>query len=162
MVPHFPRANSNPYHYSISNKAMEIPLADMNNDVKTMLQCVFEKTSTTEDHSLLEWGLDELPVLPIAFQVKGYVDERMTELKEMLLSDHKLWPDNIDSTNPCPVCSSGITVDSSTPLSGGKSCGALIIDAQSVHESSKQCDHMKGVERICCPSESGSIAVRRN
>ena len=67
-------------------EAMEMAMSDIHDDLKTMIQCAFNQESTTP-YKLLKWGLDKFPVLPIAFQIEGYVDARMAELKEMLSMD---------------------------------------------------------------------------
>jgi len=71
--------------------AMVIPLGDIHEDVRVMVGCAFNGTSDPEKkykYKLVKDGLDSLKgPKPLAFQVPGYVEARMTELKQMLNRD---------------------------------------------------------------------------
>lgn len=65
-------------------------------------------------------------------------------------------PEIVDTGTSCSVCSGGLTVDSSVSLGGGRTCGGLIIDAQTINEDSPECAAMKTVEGTCCPPSPDS------
>jgi len=61
-------------------------------------------------------------------------------------------PPTTPSDGSCSVCSTGLTVPSSTPVgSGSKVCANLLIDASNVLEGSAQCISMEGAIPTCCP-----------
>jgi hypothetical protein len=66
---------------------MEIPLEDIQEDLKPLIACATRKEGDKGSKStLVEGGLKSLGEgsTPLAFQVEGYVDARMSELREML------------------------------------------------------------------------------
>eukprot|EP00970_Alexandrium_tamarense_P016126 scaffold6180_cov194-Alexandrium_tamarense.AAC.7 len=74
------------YGHPVEN-AMEIPLEDIQEDLKPLIACATRKEGDKGSKStLVEGGLKSLGEgsTPLAFQVEGYVDARMSELREML------------------------------------------------------------------------------
>ena len=70
--------------------AMEMPLSEIHDDVKTMKDCAFNTTSTPATKYKLV-GLRSLTgPIPLAFQIDGYIEGRMAELKDMLEIDDDL------------------------------------------------------------------------
>ena len=71
-------------------EAMEKPLSTIHDDVQNMIDCVYNTTSETT-FKLIKNGLETFTVLPIAFGIDGYIDARMSELKEMLTIDKNVY-----------------------------------------------------------------------
>lgn len=69
--------------------AMEMSLEDVHPDVQSMIDCAFNTTQKSKTkYKLVKEGLDSLKgPTPIAFQIPGYIEARMAELKEMLHLD---------------------------------------------------------------------------
>ena len=66
-------------------------------------------------------------------------------------------PEPLPST--CSVCSTGLTVPSSTPVgSVGKTCGTLLVNASKVTEGSANCMAMMAAIPTCCPGGVPSTA----
>ncbi|KAL9187547.1 hypothetical protein ACHAXT_001650 [Thalassiosira profunda] len=62
--------------------ALEIPLGEIHEDLKAMIDCSRANSTTPEETFALLKG-----PLPLAFQITGYIEARTAELKEMLWLD---------------------------------------------------------------------------
>mmetsp|Transcript_10235 Transcript_10235/g.22765 ORF Transcript_10235/g.22765 Transcript_10235/m.22765 type:complete len:441 (-) Transcript_10235:228-1550(-) len=74
-------------------QAEEIPLGDIHDDLKSMIHCGLNRTAadSKSQSALVEGGLKSLDKgsIPVAFEIPGYVEARMKELRDMLQLDKK-------------------------------------------------------------------------
>ena len=68
-----------------------------------------------------------------------------------LMKDAELSCCPVPAVNPCDVCAGGITVDATTTIGLGKTCGDLLADALNVESVSDKCVNLKSLEATCCP-----------
>ena len=72
--------------------AFDMGLGEIHKDLQSMLNCAFNKTEDPKTRYRLV-GLSSVKgPIPLGFQIPGYVEERMFELKSMLSADTQLEP----------------------------------------------------------------------
>jgi len=69
-----------------------------------------------------------------------------------LMKDAELSCCPVPAVNPCDVCAGGITVEATTNIGLGKTCGDLLADALNVESVSDKCVNLKSLEATCCPA----------
>ena len=69
-----------------------------------------------------------------------------------LMKDAELSCCPVPAVNPCDVCAGVITVEATTNIGLGKTCGDLLADALNVESVSDKCVNLKSLEATCCPA----------